>query len=129
MDQCLCGSLLPSELCCEQYVSGAKSAPTAEALMRSRYTAFAQRNAQYLFNTFSKDWREGKTVEEMQKGLSDVHWTGLEIIAIFEGRQQHQTGEVEFVAHYTHQGQSYTLHERSLFVREDGEWRYLRAKN
>lgn len=37
--------------CCGRYLDG-EAAPTAEALMRSRYTAFALRDEDYLFRTW-----------------------------------------------------------------------------
>jgi SEC-C motif domain protein len=129
MEQCPCGSMLLSSMCCQQYISGERDAPTAEALMRSRYTAFTQQNANYLFQTFASEWRKGKAVADLKQGLGELTWTGLEVTGIFEGGRQHQTGEVEFLAHYQIKGQSMTLHERSLFIREEGNWRYLKAKD
>ena len=128
MEQCVCGSLLPADLCCLQYITGEKKAPTAEALMRSRYTAFYRRDAQYLFDTYASEWQEGKDVEDIAKHFGPVTWIELEIIGIFQGGRQHDTGEVEFVAHYELDGHPFTLHERSEFQREQGEWRYVRAK-
>ena len=96
--------------------------------MRSRYAAFVLRDANYLFDTYASAWRKGKQVETLKDGLDNVLWTGLEVVGIFEGGRQHETGEVEFVAHYEINGQPMTLHERSLFIRENGLWRYLSAK-
>ena len=126
--QCVCGSFLPSEMCCQQYIDGAADPPTAEALMRSRYTAFVQKNAQYIYQTYASEWRRQHQLGNVERGMGDVSWVGLEIVAIYEGGRQNQTGEVEFLAHYEVNGQPMTLHERSLFVREGGRWRYLREK-
>ena len=115
-------------MCCIQYIRGQQQAPTAEALMRSRYTAFTLCDADYLFQTYAREWQQGKDVALLKEGLGQVTWTGLEIIGIREGGRQHQTGEVEFVAHYEVGGRAMTLHERSLFIRENGLWRYLKAK-
>ena len=48
MNVCVCGSMKNSELCCAQYIDGEESAPTAESLMRSRYTAYTQGNIDYI---------------------------------------------------------------------------------
>ena len=53
---CWCGSERPYQQCCHVYITGEKSAPTAESLMRSRYTAYAIHNSEYL----SKTWDTNK---------------------------------------------------------------------
>src|SRR3569833_3134762 len=42
MDQCPCGSGKEYEACCGEIIGGKRAAPTAEALMRSRYSAFVE---------------------------------------------------------------------------------------
>jgi SEC-C motif domain protein len=128
MQQCQCGSMLPRNMCCELYITGQMAPPTAEALMRSRYTAYTLGNSQYIFDTYVSEWKKERTIESFTKDFSELSWTGLEIIGIFEGGRQHETGEVEFVAHYEWNGQQMTVHERSLFYREDGLWRYHKAR-
>ena len=45
---CPCGSGRAFGACCGPALSGERPAPTAEALMRSRYTAFTLRDTAYL---------------------------------------------------------------------------------
>ena len=96
--------------------------------MRSRYTAFTQKDAQYIYQTYASKWKSTHQLSDIERGMGEVSWIELEIVAVFEGQQRDQTGEVEFLAHYEVDGQPMTLHERSLFIREDGHWRYLQAK-
>ncbi|MBD7958009.1 hypothetical protein H9651_10200 [Microbacterium sp. Sa4CUA7] len=113
---CPCGSTSPLTACCGPYLAGA-SAPTPEALMRSRYTAFALGDARYLEQT----WHPGTRPEhvELEPGL---RWTGLEIVAADGGDKR---GTVEFRAHWTAGRTRGVLHERSRFVRQSGRWWYL----
>ena len=87
--------------------------PTAETLMRSRYSAFATGNAPYLLDSWHASTRPPQLELE-----PEVQWIRLKIIASSEDR-------VEFVATYRVQGRAHKLHENSRFVREDGRWYYL----
>ena len=95
--------------------------------MRSRYTAFAVKDADYLFATYSTKARKKQSKSRIEKSMAGVEWQKLEILAIHEGRSQHDSGEVEFVAHYVKGNRRFTLRERSLFIREKWKWRYLKA--
>jgi SEC-C motif-containing protein len=96
--------------------SGAAEAPTAEALMRSRYSAFATGNAEYLLHSWHPDTRPRRlTLEENQR------WERLEILATTGGGLLHKEGTVEFRAHHQHG----VLHERSRFAKVDGRWVYV----
>lgn len=90
-----------------------KSALTAEALMRSRYTAYVIRDVQYLLHSWHDSTRP-KTLELEH----DTQWIRLNILEYSENR-------VEFVAIYRVNGKAHKLRENSRFVREDGCWYYL----
>ena len=128
MKQCPCGSFLPEEMCCLPIVEGKKQAGTALVLMRSRYSAYVWGNAEYIFDTYAKEWRQDKDRQKWLASFQQIIWEELEIISIFEGGVQDETGEVEFVAHYRMNDYPLTLHERSLFHRENGVWVYVQAK-
>ncbi len=49
--KCGCGSGKPYESCCGRYHSGAEPAPTPEALLRSRFTAYRMQLIDYLVAT------------------------------------------------------------------------------
>lgn len=124
---CICGSLLPAQRCCDPILHGEQEASTALALMRSRYAAFAKGNVRYLHETYVSEWREENPFEKFNKDFQLVNWQELEIVGVYEGGAQHDTGEVEFVAHYEHRGAALSLHERSTFRKENGFWRYIGA--
>lgn len=107
--------------CCGRYVDDfdGTPAPDAEALMRSRYSAFVLERADYLRAT----WHASKRPSQVSFDAG-VKWLGLEV-------RDHQViddshAEVEFVARLREpSGRAVRLHERSRFVREDGCWFYV----
>ncbi|WP_202868488.1 YchJ family protein [Kribbella sindirgiensis] len=119
---CPCGQDLPYAACCGRLHRGEATATTAEQLMRSRYAAFAMRDAAYLRRTWSLTTRPATI--DFTPGQK---WTGLEIVATTGGSPFHTEGTVEFHAHYTKNGVPGTQSENSTFTREAGEWVYLTA--
>lgn len=118
-DACPCGSGLDYPLCCGPLHDGVPAA-TAEALMRSRYSAFVKRDAGYLLAT----WHPSRRPPALD--LDDPQqWLGLEVRGTAAGGPDDDTGTVEFVARYKDRGRAGRLHESSRFVREDGRWYYL----
>lgn len=119
MNNCPCGSDKTYNQCCRPYHDG-KSAPTAEALMRSRYSAYVLRNGAYLHRSWHSSTRPNK------KGLLQLpttEWLGLEIVRTALGGEQDSQGIVEFIASYRDGEQIGRLHETSQFVKEGGKWR------
>ncbi|MFG3209482.1 YchJ family protein [Streptomyces tendae] len=113
---CPCGRSEPYEKCCGRFHAGTATAPTAEALMRSRYCAFVQRDAGYLLRTWHPRTRPARL--DLDPGM---RWTGLEILDTADGSAFHATGTVMFRASY----RGGSLHERSRFERVDGAWVYV----
>ncbi|MGW2172172.1 YchJ family protein [Streptomyces sp. NPDC001705] len=112
---CPCGLPNPYEKCCGRFHAGA-AAPTAESLMRSRYSAFVKGDAGYLLRTWHPRTRPARL--DLDPG---TRWTGLEILDSTGGSAFHTTGTVTFRA--SHRGGS--LHEHSRFERVDGAWTYV----
>lgn len=116
---CPCDSGQPYGACCGPWHTGyaaGQQAPTPEALMRSRYSAYVLGLIDYLLAT----WHPSTSPGELE--LSPVKWLGLEV------RHAQATGDagvVEFVARYRENGRGVRLHEVSRFVREDGRWLYI----
>ena len=125
-DPCPCGRTdargraLPFHRCCGPYLADFANtpAPDAEALMRSRYTAFVREDAPYLLATWHASHRPRELAFE-----PGVKWLGLEVRAHRVLDPRH--AEVEFVARSRHAGRAHRLHERSRFVCEDGRWYYV----
>lgn len=123
--QCPCGSGKPFAFCCEPAISGRKPAATAEALMRSRYTAFALGAVDYLIATTDPSRRSPQDAELLAEQTQITTWTGLSILATEGGQKDDETGIVEFKAAFESPEGNATLHERSRFRREAGQWVYL----
>ena len=117
---CLCDTGKPYDNCCGRWHAG-RPAPTAVALMRSRYTAFALENADYLLATWHPAHRPARI--DFEPGAK---WLGLEV------RMHHDTGadtaEVEFVARHRTGGRAVRLHERSQFERLAQGWVYVHGE-
>jgi SEC-C motif-containing protein len=120
---CPCGTLpaLPIAGCCGRYHAGPLHlrAPTAEALMRSRYSACVLDLTDYLSATWHTSTRPG-VIEPNPPGLK---WLGLEVRQHSVQDADHAT--VQFVARSKLGGRAQRLHETSRFVREDGRWFYV----
>lgn len=120
MSLCPCGSGRPYEECCETYIEGRETAPTAEALMRSRYAAHTLGKYDYLNETVHPSIRDEADHEDMKKWSEAVEWEGLEIFSTKDGAETDETGEVSFEARYSVNGMPQSLREDAFFRREDG---------
>ena len=120
-EQCPCGSGVPYTQCCAPYQTGTATAPTAEALMRSRYTAFALGRSDYLLATWHPDTRPA----DLTPDTPPLRWLGLVIHAHHAGQATDTTGTVQFTARYKAGGRAGRLTETSRFVRLAGRWVYL----
>ncbi|MCW5668866.1 MAG: hypothetical protein KIT86_04340 [Hydrogenophaga sp.] len=117
-DPCPCGLGPAFPDCCGRYIGAGRPAPDAEALMRSRYTAFVRGDAAHLLAT----WHASQRPASLDLG-DGVKWLGLEVRRHAPLDDTH--AEVEFVARSRVQGRGQRLHERSRFVRENGQWFYV----
>ena len=123
-ESCFCGSGMEFEKCCEPYLKGEAIPQTAEQLMRSRYTAYTVQDEKYLINT----WHSTSRPEKKQVEGGEIKWHRLKVKETFKGGPDDETGEVVFEAIYKINGKAHKHHERSLFEKEAGEWRYLDVK-
>jgi SEC-C motif-containing protein len=117
---CPCGSNKNHTACCAPYVESNTPAPTAEALMRSRYTAYTLLREDYLLATWHTSTRP--TSLDLAADAA-TKWIGLEVKRHEQQDTDHAT--VEFIARYKVNGRAHRLHEVSRFVREDGRWFYV----
>lgn len=116
---CPCGSGITFQLCCQPYHFKTKTAPTAEALMRSRYSAFVVADADYLYETTHISKRKNHSKRGYLSSAKNTKWLKLEIVfSDFD--------TVEFKAYYLNKKfQTEILHEKSNFRLEDGRWYYV----
>ena len=119
-DPCPCGSGSRFGDCCGPYLAGVTEAPTAEALMRARYSAYVLENGEYLTRTWHSRTRPADL------GLDDgTTWHGLTVISTSAGGVDDEHGIVEFTARCRVKETPGNLHEISEFVREAGRWYYV----
>ncbi len=125
---CPCGSGMPFGDCCEPLISG-KPAPTAEALMRSRYTAYVRGDIDYLESTLAPESRHDFDKQSAGDWSQRSEWLQLEILDTEGGKAGDAEGQVEFRAHYIFDKNRLTHHERSSFRfdSEDGRWYFVEA--
>jgi SEC-C motif-containing protein len=120
---CPCESGKSYSACCEPYHLGA-AAPTAEALMRSRYTAYVLKLEDYLLASWHPSTRPAALNLDEEPA---VKWLGLQI------KRAEKTSEitaiVEFVARYKIAGKAERLHEISAFTYENNRWFYVTANH
>jgi SEC-C motif-containing protein len=120
MMNCPCGTGVTYQECCGPYHRAVRAAPTAEALMRSRFSAYARRDADYVRRSWHPSTRP-RTLELP----ADLRWVRLEILDRTNGGLFDTDGTVRFDAHYLDGDQPGVLREDSRFTRERGEWRYV----
>ncbi|MDX8388640.1 MAG: YchJ family protein [Ghiorsea sp.] len=117
---CPCNSGKMLSECCEPYHT-VKTAPTAEALMRSRYSAFVLGLSEYIWQTWHPDTRPELDI----LGGMNLKWISLDIVSKEAGLASDNQGRIRFVASYVANNKGKKLDENSTFVKEDGLWLYV----
>ncbi|MGB3493563.1 MAG: YchJ family protein [Elainellaceae cyanobacterium] len=125
---CPCGSRQLLAACCNRYLQGQIPAATAEALMRSRYTAYCTKNIDYLIATHHPTRRSADSRQTLTTTANRITWLGLTVIETRQGQPGDKNGVVEFVAAYQEGGKTAQLHERSQFIHQRGRWFYLEGE-
>ncbi len=122
---CPCGSELDYELCCGPFIETDQWPATAEQLMRSRYSAYALKQKDYLVAT----WYSGTCPAELDLyENAHVKWVNLRVVNTEAGAEQDQMGIVEFTAIMKANGRAEKMTERSEFIKQDGRWYYVKAQ-
>lgn len=117
--ECYCGSQKVFQECCEPFIKGVQKAPTALALMQSRYSAYATLQADYLLDTTHISERNYRSRSEILNWAKSNQWLNLEIINATENT-------VEFKAYFLNKKlQNQIHHELSTFKLENGSWFYV----
>jgi SEC-C motif-containing protein len=119
INKCYCGSFKFFQDCCEPIIKGIQKAPTAESLMRSRYSAYATHQADYLLETTHISERKYYSKSDILNWATSNQWLQLEIINTTENT-------VEFKAYFLDSKlQKQIHHELSTFKFENGNWFYV----
>ena len=119
MSNCYCGNSVSFQDCCEPYIKGITNPPTAEKLMRSRYSAFATGAADYLVNTTHISKRTLHNKKDILAWSQANKWLKLEVLTSTETT-------VTFKAYYLDENLKAQVHyEHSTFKLENGKWFYV----
>ena len=128
-EECYCQSGKPFAECCEPFIKGTASAPTAEALMRSRYTAYVLADIPYLSRSLHPKERDDFDEAGAAKWARDADWQGLEIVRTEQGGADDSKGEVEFKVSYKRHGSPCVHHELRRVQKSGRHLVLLRRKN
>ncbi|WP_085297106.1 YchJ family protein [Cognaticolwellia mytili] len=125
---CPCGSEQAFNQCCEKIITGNSNANSPEQLMRSRYSAYATNQAEYIFHTYADISRKTQTIDDIAQWANETKW--LKLVIHHASNFQHDllennSAQVGFSAYYSHQDQIFHMRENSNFIMEHNQWRYL----
>lgn len=119
---CPCCSQQPYDQCCQPIHLDATQATRPEQLMRARFSAHVLNKVDFVINTYHSSCHAESDAEAIAESV-DSDWGKLEIIDCPTATESE--GFVEFKAYFNEDGHEFCLHERSRFVKENGEWRYI----
>jgi len=125
---CPCGSERAYTQCCQAIILAEKSASSPEQLMRSRYSAYAKKQAEYIYFTYALSSQAEQAIDDIVQWAAQTRWLKLIIHQASDFKKNlanNEKAQVEFSAFYQHQGQIWQMRERSNFVIEEDAWRYL----
>lgn len=121
MSLCPCGSGLALASCCGPIIDGELVAPSAEALMRSRYSAFVLRKLDHVERTHAAEIRDDFNRAEAERMAEECEWRSLEIRQVSE---EADSAKIEFVIRFRRDKQDMVQVELASFRREAGAWLY-----
>ncbi|NQY86152.1 MAG: SecC motif-containing protein [Colwellia sp.] len=117
---CFCGSNFDFSCCCQPYINKELAVQTAEQLMRSRFSAYAIGNAQYIYDTYAKSSQAEQSVEDIGDWSKSCVWIALVIHPLANSVNNATEQLVEFSAFYITNNTLYELREKSRFILEHG---------
>lgn len=116
---CYCGQDQTFESCCQPYLNGEKPVPSAEALMRSRYSAFASKKMDYIEATLDPQARGDYDPEANREWANTAQFKSLKIL---RSNEDGNKATIEFVVTYHQDGEDQVHHEVSKFRKKSGTW-------
>jgi SEC-C motif-containing protein len=122
VDLCPCGTQKSYSQCCEPAIKRQAPPATAEAMMRSRYSAFVRHEIDYLMYTLSPARKKDIDRKGVEEWSNNTAWTGLQIVSTELGGPGDDKGQVEFIAKFKEEGKEQEHHELATFVKLNGEW-------
>ncbi len=128
MDNCYCGAATPFSECCEPLIKGDAEAQTAEALMRSRYSAFVKAEVNYILNTVHPDKKTEDDEKSIRSWAEKSDWIKFELIESTNGGPDDDEGQVEFIAHFRAKEKRQQHHEIAIFKKLENKWYFFEAE-
>ena len=129
MAGCSCGSGSAYSKCCKPYIDGTLQAPTAEKLMRARYTAYEKGAIDFIMDTHHPDSKDEISRDATEEWAKESEWMGLEVLDVRGGGESDSEGTIEFTARYRSSDRAIVNHhEISTFLKKDGSWFFSDAK-
>ncbi|MBF0433207.1 MAG: YchJ family protein [Fibrobacteria bacterium] len=125
---CPCGTGKAYADCCEPIITGTIIAETAEAMMRSRYSAYVKGEIQHIINTIHSSKKTDYDEKGIRKWSEGSVWVSLEIVNCQEGTSSDDSGTVEFIAHYRSKGLMQKHHELATFKKEGEKWTFFEGE-
>jgi SEC-C motif-containing protein len=123
---CACGSQLSFEKCCEPFITGKTQPETAEALMRSRYTAYTLGKVEYIQKTLASESQSSFDLDGARQWAASAEWLSLKILSVKKGLATDSKGTVEFTATFKEDGKTLEHHEVSEFRKnKQGNWVFV----
>lgn len=117
---CFCGNNVEFKDCCQAFILAQSIPESPEQLMRSRYSAYCDKNIEYLIKTH---WPVNpNSREQIENTANSTQWLGLKVISAKPPKENE--GFVEFVAFFQQNGVQ-QLHEKSRFKRHQQRWFYV----
>ena len=124
--KCYCCSGGEFEDCCQPFIRGLAKPSTAEALMRSRYSAYATAHIEYILRSTHPSTRKFHNAESIENWARSSVWEKLEIVSTDQGKTQDKLGTVEFKAYFLDENRQPQIHhEISNFAKELGKWFFV----
>ena len=120
LQSCYCGNSQPFKQCCQPFINFETVPKTPEQLMRSRFSAFATANVDYIFKTQDPTIHQSLDKQSFLKELQGQKWVHLEVVNTTQD-------SVEFIASMLYNDILYTMQELSLFEQKEQRWIYAKA--
>ena len=128
-DLCPCGTEKAFSSCCEPVIAGKAPAKTAEALMRARYSSYVKGRIDFLEKSLAPEGRADFDRAASKKWAEESVWKGLTINYLEDGREEDQTGIVNFTARFAQGQDEYEHREIATFRKEKGAWVFVDGKS
>jgi SEC-C motif domain protein len=122
---CICGVGESTETHCGPIIKGERDADTAEALMRSRYAAYALGEVDYILNSLHPEHRQDVDRAATEAWSKNAKWHSLEIVKTEAGAASDDRGKVEFIAKFDIRGVPQVHHELADFAKYNGHWYFV----